>query len=402
MVPLRRGAWLRVYGIPIHAWNELFFKLCVMECGTYLRMDDMSLDRGRFDYARILISTSSIEAVNCVDQVSIDGRLVDLKIVEEWGFNLGEDACLFEDEEDQKSISDVDEMHHDPETCRNVDNMVDKIVKDLEVEDLNTVFEAQDVELAAAENSIYVPTALPDLGSQEVPENIVDMATLRNIAMSVSDEVEVNSGDGENAQDFGVSKVATQDVVVCKGVVDHGMPTEFPKVGIEHVSSVSGPPFVGKKLWSGSWSTEWLKDLHGDGGLIFSAKRKFVKVGKRKGKCVQVDGDGLKRRKIGGDLRHTVHTLKKVTRLSSKDRNVVLHTLKKRARKRVGSTENQLDRVGSSTSADSSSVSVNKEWNHWVVLHGKEKEAVEDVWGIGKALGLQFEGGHPQYVWCSS
>ena len=27
-----------------------------------------------------------------------------------------------------------------------------------------------------------------------------------------------------------------------------------------------------------------------------------------------------------------------------------------------------------------------------MVLHGKEKEATEDVWEIGKAIGLQFEG----------
>jgi hypothetical protein len=27
-----------------------------------------------------------------------------------------------------------------------------------------------------------------------------------------------------------------------------------------------------------------------------------------------------------------------------------------------------------------------------VVLHGKENEAAEDVWGIGKAIGLQFDG----------
>jgi len=40
----------------------------------------------------------------------------------------------------------------------------------------------------------------------------------------------------------------------------------------------------------------------------------------------------------------------------------------------------------------SSSACVNKEWNHWVVLHGKEKEAAEDVWGIGKAIGLHFDG----------
>jgi len=32
------------------------------------------------------------------------------------------------------------------------------------------------------------------------------------------------------------------------------------------------------------------------------------------------------------------------------------------------------------TSAEAlSSESVIKDWNHWVVLHGKEKEAVEDV-----------------------
>jgi len=45
--PFRRGAWLRLYGIPIHAWNGNFFKLCVMDCGSYLRSDEMTLDRGR-------------------------------------------------------------------------------------------------------------------------------------------------------------------------------------------------------------------------------------------------------------------------------------------------------------------------------------------------------------------
>lgn len=42
-------------------------------------------------------------------------------------------------------------------------------------------------------------------------------------------------------------------------------------------------------------------------------------------------GVGSKRRKIGGELRHSVHTLKKVARLSSKDRNAVLHTLEEKS-----------------------------------------------------------------------
>ena len=61
VVPFRRGAWLRLYGIPILAWNENLFKLCVFECGTYLRTDDMTLDRGRFDYARVLVLTPSLD-----------------------------------------------------------------------------------------------------------------------------------------------------------------------------------------------------------------------------------------------------------------------------------------------------------------------------------------------------
>jgi len=73
----------------------------------------------------------------------------------------------------------------------------------------------------------------------------------------------------------------------------------------------------------------------------------------------------------------------------------VLKTLKKRARKRnniVNSQQGGDETSSGSSDKASSHSSVNKEWNLWVVLHGKEKEAAEDVWGIGKALGLQFEG----------
>ncbi|MCI13933.1 sulfate transporter, partial [Trifolium medium] len=31
--PYKRGAWVRLYGIPLQAWNVNFFKLCVFDCG---------------------------------------------------------------------------------------------------------------------------------------------------------------------------------------------------------------------------------------------------------------------------------------------------------------------------------------------------------------------------------
>jgi len=97
VLPFQRGAWLRLYGIPMHAWNESFFKLCVVDCGRFLRTDNCSLERERFDYARVLVSTPSLDIISVVDKLLIDGVLMEVKIVEEWGFSIGEDACLFEE-----------------------------------------------------------------------------------------------------------------------------------------------------------------------------------------------------------------------------------------------------------------------------------------------------------------
>ena len=82
-MPFQRGAWLRLYGIPLHVWNETFFKLCVLDCGCYLRTDSCTLDREIFDYARVLIATSSLEIINLVKKLLIDGELVEVKIIEE-------------------------------------------------------------------------------------------------------------------------------------------------------------------------------------------------------------------------------------------------------------------------------------------------------------------------------
>jgi len=49
-----------------------------------------------------------------------------------------------------------------------------------------------------------------------------------------------------------------------------------------HGPALSGPPLVGRSIVYGSWSAEWLKDHHGEVGIIFAAKRRVFKAGKRK------------------------------------------------------------------------------------------------------------------------
>jgi len=82
-VKYERGAWVRVYGVPIHAWNVEFFKLCVMDVGRFVRADECTVDKSRIDFARILISTSNLEIVNKSSNFMIDGSLYNIKLVEE-------------------------------------------------------------------------------------------------------------------------------------------------------------------------------------------------------------------------------------------------------------------------------------------------------------------------------
>jgi len=88
-VSYERGAWLRIYGTPVHAWNELFFKLCVPWCGRYIRLDVCTVDRARLDYACVLVSTNLVKVINSSTEVVVDGCKHDIKLVEEWGCNLG-------------------------------------------------------------------------------------------------------------------------------------------------------------------------------------------------------------------------------------------------------------------------------------------------------------------------
>ncbi|MCI08523.1 DUF4283 domain protein, partial [Trifolium medium] len=137
---------------------------------------------------------------------------------------------------------------------------------------------------------------------------------------------------------------------------------------------MSCPPGANRSVIFGPWSLEWLHDHnHGDAG----------------GKAVV---HGHKKRKAGGMFRHS--SLKKVARLPCKDRREVLNILKKNVRRRSGRTSAsrscEVKRLGTSEDT-SSSASVNNDWKHWVVMHGNEKMAVDDVWGIGKAIGVKFK-----------
>ncbi|PNX70343.1 putative sulfate transporter, partial [Trifolium pratense] len=110
VTPYRRGAWVRLYGVPLNAWNINFFKLCVLDCGSYLRTDKCTADKDRLDFARVLVATPDLGTINSVVTILVDGAQVQIQVVEEWGYALGEDTCLFEEEsETEDYYSDLGE-----------------------------------------------------------------------------------------------------------------------------------------------------------------------------------------------------------------------------------------------------------------------------------------------------
>jgi hypothetical protein len=100
------------------------------------------------------------------------------------------------------------------------------------------------------------------------------------------------------------------------------------------------------------------------------------------------------KKKGGGYLRHCAQSLKRIARLSDKDRQEVLRALRKKVKKRrVMSEESNVKAspVDESSLCDTFS-SVNNGWENWLILHGNKKVVSDDVCGIGKLMGLDFKG----------
>ncbi|GAU28487.1 hypothetical protein TSUD_294900 [Trifolium subterraneum] len=328
LLPFQRGAWVRLYCIPLHAWNVDFFKLSVMDCGRYLRADECTMERDRLDYARVLVATSSVEVINYTANILIDEVLVEIKFLEEWGLNLGEDACLVEEEVKQELMSEHVGEHVDHELSNHVDMLEENLAD----------------EIASVEDELHVnpDETLGDAG-----------AVVRDSRGGTQVDPSVRHVDTIHAP----RSSDTETIVLSTPVEKEGesrthlSPVIMPSDGVRRLDGnesrrrqhSSCPPGKGCPVLSGPWCLEWFHEhIHGGAGIIFSPNKQAGKSESQpKVACREP-----KRKKVGG------------TRLGS----------------------------------DSSVASVNKDWENWVVMHGDEKVVAEDVRGIGEAIRVKFNG----------
>ncbi|GAU40432.1 hypothetical protein TSUD_397510 [Trifolium subterraneum] len=351
VVPSQRGAWVRLYGIPLHAWNENFFKLCAFDCGWYLRADSGSVERDGLDYACILIATSALEIVMTEEKLLVEGELIEVKIVEEWGLALGEDACFFEDEAEPESYhsdNEAAELEEDESIAvsKNLEGMTKQTQRVNQNKHVTHLIEAE--KTLSFTSSTRVSHEVPINPSEDLirasatqEKEYVDM-------ISLSDgPTEANPEKDKDKPRFG------KNLRVKPSMVAKLQPSKRTKScpSGAHRSGVSGP-----------WSLTWMQEHdHGNAGVIFSTLKKEKKMVR--------PGPVLDRREV-------LQILKKHNR--------------RRGERRTGSNRSCDVKRPSHTEEVSSSVSVNNDWKYWVVMQGNEKMAAVDVWGIGNAIGVKL------------
>ncbi|GLT26622.1 hypothetical protein SLA2020_016770 [Shorea laevis] len=80
--------WLKIFGIPLLAWNEYCFKTIGDHFGCYIYADKHTLDRSCLEAARICVTASDSKSFNDLDILKVNGQSFWIYVSEEnWRAN---------------------------------------------------------------------------------------------------------------------------------------------------------------------------------------------------------------------------------------------------------------------------------------------------------------------------
>jgi len=153
-----------------------------------------------------------------------------------------------------------------------------------------------------------------------------------------------------------------------------------------------------KLVGTGPWSLDWLSQIPiSEGGNTFSSPclNEIDANSSLNAELIStLPSKKIIKKKKGGAVKLSVGFMKRVARMSDMDRREILKILKKQNMKRkVRKVTNNTKAATNSTSDSSknSSSLVNKDWENWVLLHGKAEVVAYDVRDIGKEVGVKYK-----------
>lgn len=87
MVPRVTTGWLRVIGVPVHAWGEEFFHFISQLVGKLVHLDEDTSIKTRLDVGRVLVFVSSSEAINRTMKIKVNEFVFFVRMAEEVFFD---------------------------------------------------------------------------------------------------------------------------------------------------------------------------------------------------------------------------------------------------------------------------------------------------------------------------
>src|SRR3954470_4998481 len=73
MLMRKRVIWIRVYGVPFHAWSNDFFDSLASRLGSFICLDENTMSGTNMDIARFMIRVNSGFILPETLEVAIDG-----------------------------------------------------------------------------------------------------------------------------------------------------------------------------------------------------------------------------------------------------------------------------------------------------------------------------------------
>jgi hypothetical protein len=245
-----------------------------MDCGRFLRSDSYTAAKDRLDFARVLIATQDLAVIKRVEQILVDDSLVEVQVIEEWGFDLGDDACLIEDEAESKaSLAADEECWDDPEASNNVDMLVDQLVQGVADENCKA---SQVQDEATPSVKIIEKAQAQELSQDEgVRAHGRFNTVLEPIVKSLDSGASIDRVAETEMSPLDPHIVTGPRKPVGKPISRVLIPEAAKSAPVLLKRMTSCPPGSRPAL-SGPWSLEWLQDHNLTGaGVVFSAKKRL-------------------------------------------------------------------------------------------------------------------------------
>jgi hypothetical protein len=88
VVSSKGEVWVRLYGIPLQLWDEQVFRAITKQWGEFIRLDEDTKGRVRFDRARVKLMSSVIGSIDFMQSIKVHGLAFIVRGLEESGSPL--------------------------------------------------------------------------------------------------------------------------------------------------------------------------------------------------------------------------------------------------------------------------------------------------------------------------